>query len=181
MAIIGNALFPFILPETDLYLIREGIIQPGYTFKTSAIAWSSSSNSGKSSKVTQKEGYLQVRSTATGSTRGGSAYIGQENIKSIITDYSVLHVKCRRILPGNSTAYYCRIGTYDYSISGNYSSSKFLDYVTKQTSSDSSVVTLDIPITSATTNRSVVQICFAYVAYISSTTGVDIYDVWLSK
>lgn len=177
--IIGRAVGPIYMPEKELYIIKEGIIQSGFTFKTSSIAWSSSSNSAKSSKATQQTGYIQVRSSATGSTRGGSAYIGQENIKSIIVNYSALHVKCRRILPGN-TAYYCRIGTYDYSISGNYSSSKFLDYATKQTSSDSSAVTLDIPITSATTSRSVVQISFAYVAYISYSTGVDIYDVWLT-
>ncbi len=181
MAIIGNALFPIILPETDLYLIKDGIIQPGFSFKTSSIAYSSASNAAHSSKATQKTGYMQVRSAASGATRGGSAYMGQENLKSIIADYACLNIKVRRITQNNSN-YYVRIGTYDYTKSGNYSSGKFCDQITKQGGgADSSAVTLQIPITSATTGRSVVQICFAYTTYVSYSTGVDVYDVWLSK
>jgi hypothetical protein len=181
MAIIGNTLIPLIIPDKDLYLIKEGVVQSGYTFKTTAIAYSSASNASHNSKATQQTGYIQVRSNASGATRGGSAYIGQDNLKSIIADYAYLNIKVRRVTQNNSN-YYVRIGTYDYSKSGNYSSGKFCDQVTKQGGgADSSAVTLQIPITSATTGRSIVQVAFAFTTYISYSTGVDVYDVWLSK
>ena len=182
MPIIGNALLPMFAPSgEELYIIQNGIIQSGYTFAVHAIAYNSAGNVAQSSTVTQQSGYIKVRGAQSGSSRGGSSYSLDTDISSIIGNYAYLYVTCKRIIP-SSTNYNNRIGTYDSTISGNYSSAKFLDSINKNGGgSDASAVTLQIPITSATTAKSNVQICFAYTTYVSYTTGVDIYDVWLSN
>ena len=164
----------------ELYLIKGGVIQSGFTFEVDSIAYSSASNVAHSSTVNFKNGYIEVRGNANGSSRGGSSYRLTTDIKSIISDYSTLHVKVRRIMYNNSS-WYNRIGTYNPSISGNYSSLKFLDSISKNSSSsDSSPVTLTIPLTNTTYSASKVSISFAYVTSVNRTSGNDIYDVWLT-
>lgn len=174
---------PFFAPGGggDLYIVKDGVIQTGYTFAVDYIAYNSGGNTAQGSTITMQSGYIQVRGAQSGSTRGGSAYRMKTNIKDVISDYAYLYITCLRRVP-SSTNYHNRIGTYDPTISGNYSNAKFLDYVTKTGGgNDSSAITHKIPITSATTAKSTVNICFAYTTYISYTTGVDIYDVWLSN
>lgn len=166
--------------SNELYIVKGGVIQSGFSFSVDQIAYSSSSNAAHSSTATMQTGYIQVRANANGSTRGGSAYRMTTNISSIIGNYSTLHIKCRRICY-NNTNYYNKLGTYNPNISGSYSNAKFLDSITKQGgSSDSSAVTLDIPLTSTTYNAGTVVVCFAYTSYVGRTTGVDIYDIWLT-
>lgn len=140
--------------------------------------------------------YLSIRRASNaGANRGGTTYRAyltdlastetiRNDMKSLISEYEYLYVKCRRILYAD-TNHYVTVGTFDPSISGNYSAAKFRDKVTKRYGSgsytDSKPVMLKIPITELTTETANAVINIAFVCSQSSSSGINIWDMYLSN
>ena len=178
MSIVGRAIAPLMIPQSsELYLIRNGIVQNGFTFTAAGKRYNTSGEVTPTVTYNATDHCLEVLAY-TSSTRKGSIYYSN-SLESIISNYTTLHVKCKRILKDNSNAA-ITIGTYVEAGSTTYATSNFKDRVSKSRTSDSEMVQLDIPLTSASV---VSDVCVAFafsVPSTGSTYGCYIYDVWFS-
>ena len=171
---------PFFVPGGgDLYLIKNGIVQSGFTFTGAGKRYDTGSTVTPSITYQTTDGGRIAALSQTTSTRKGSKYYSN-SIANIIQDYSALHIKCLRYLRGNTNAK-ITIGTYVEAGETSYAPSNFKQSITKTTSDDSSVVQLDISLSSSSFVSNVC-VCFAWsVPSNGSNYGVYIYDVWLSN
>lgn len=163
--------------STELYLIKNGIVQSGFTFTGAGHRYDTGGTVTPS--ITYEEQYGRIAALSdTVTTRKGSIYYSN-SLASIISNYTMWHVRCLRYLRGNSNAK-IYIGTYVEAGSTSYAPSNFKDYVYKATTSDSEVVLVENTMTSASF---VNNVCFAFAWSVPSngnSYGVYIYDVWLS-
>ena len=158
------------------YIIQNGITQNGITFTATGKAYNSNSTGTKAPTATPQSGYLQVR-TAPATNRTGSLY-RSSSLLGAISNYAYLNVRCKRYA-SNSNAY-MKLGTY-YGTE-TYATNNFLDNAPQiNNTTDSDIVTIQIPLTSATFSSEDVYFAVAYSVPTSGTYGIDIYDAYLTN
>ena len=163
----------------ETYIVKEGIEQNNVEFTLVGKRYNNSTTATSDvNTIDHKTGYIQVRARAN-SGRAAALYCST-TIKSLLGSYSYLNVKCQRYCTGGSNEFKLKLGTY-YGTAAN-SSDNFLDAAQELVhTDDGSVVTLQIPLTSATTGAEDVYFALAFCCGTSSGFGADIYDIYLTN
>lgn len=164
--------------STELYLIKNGIVQSGFTFTGAGKRYDTGNTVTPSITYESTGGGRIAALSNTVTNRKGSIYYSN-SLASIISNYTMWHVRCLRYLRSNTNAK-INIGTYVEAGSTSYAPNNFKDYIYKSTTSDSDVVLVENAMTSASY---VNNVCFAFAWSVpsnGSNYGVYIYDVWLT-
>lgn len=161
------------------YIVQNGIEQDGVEFAISGRRYNSSTTAASNQNAyDHKAGYIKARSTIN--TGRGSTIFLSSSIKSVLGAYSYLNVRCQRYCTGGSNEFKLTLGTY-YGTATN-AVDNFLDAAPELVhTDDADVVTLQIPITSATTESEDVYFAVAWCCGTSGTFGIDIYDIYLTN
>ena len=185
---IGNAVMSLVMPSAELWLVKDGVFQPGFESNL----WASSNQKKYTSNestvnaniaITYPDGYVQFRASSSQNRRSAVYY---SPAISSINDYDYMVIRCKRYsgtTAGNMRvgAFYIDLNTYaKYCFYGSSATANSGDEV-ESTTTDSDIVTLQIALLNSHNQQT--PVCFGYAQAIpaSGTNGIDLYDVYLTN
>ena len=164
MPIIGRAIRPLFIKK-PIFLIKDGVVQSGFSFTMSAKAYNSSytANSGTTHSWTEGNGSstpFATMSASYNSSYATSWLLLSNNIKSYVdAGYNTLVFRIRRTVRANSGTTRSDIGTY--SGTATYISSNMKDHVTVTNVVEETFRDVAISLTSSSTSPSTLYVAMA--------------------